>query len=65
MGITHNLLYKTWADRPGVYIGTLYLKCKEEEMKNEREINTKNFYKNNSKYTYVCIILHRDCDLLQ
>jgi len=24
----HNLLYQTWADRPGVYTYTLYLKCK-------------------------------------
>jgi urease accessory protein UreH len=31
----HNLLYKSWADWPGVYIDNLYLKFKEEE-ENER-----------------------------
>jgi len=29
--IRHNVLHKMWADRAGVYIDTLYLKCKEEE----------------------------------
>jgi hypothetical protein len=27
MNITHNLLYKTWAYWPGVYIDILYIKC--------------------------------------
>jgi len=29
MNIKHNLQYKSWAIRPGVYTDTLYLKCKE------------------------------------
>jgi len=37
MNIRHILLYKTWADRPGVYVDTLYLKCKEEEEEEERK----------------------------
>jgi hypothetical protein len=34
MNIRNNLLYKIWADRPGVYTDTLCLKRKELERKN-------------------------------
>jgi len=39
--ISHNVLFKTWVDWPGVYIDPLYLKCKKEERKKERKIKTK------------------------
>jgi hypothetical protein len=37
MSIRHNLLYRTWTDRPGVYRDTLYLKFRKK--KNERKKN--------------------------
>jgi len=55
--LRHNLLYKTWADRSGVYTDTLYLECiKEEEEEDgvdERKIKTKMFIK--QLKMYICI----------
>jgi hypothetical protein len=44
--LRRSLLYETWADRPGVYIDILYLKCKEEE---EEEEEKENKFKQNVK----------------
>jgi hypothetical protein len=46
------VLYKTWADRPGVYIDTLCLKYKKIRMKENIKME---MLKNKSKCTYVYI----------
>jgi hypothetical protein len=42
MSIKHNLLYKIWADRPGVYTDTLYLKCRGRKRRRLRKKLNKN-----------------------
>jgi len=41
MNITHNLLYKTWAYWPGVYIDILYIKFKVDEEQKKEKIKIK------------------------
>jgi hypothetical protein len=57
MIIRHNLLCKAWADRPGVYMDILYIKCKK--------IKTKNIYKETQNvHMYISPDTDTDCDLL-
>jgi len=68
MSIRHNLLYKTWADWPGVYIAALYLKEKVSRKRRKEGRNTNknknNVYKKQLKM-YVSLDTDKDCDLLR
>jgi hypothetical protein len=61
MSLRHNLLYKTWADRSGVCIDTLHLKCKRT--KNERKTKTKMFIKTQNVHMYKLLDTNNGCDL--
>jgi hypothetical protein len=49
MSINHNVLYKTWADRPGLYTDTPSLKCKKERKKNVKKKRKEKLNKKVSK----------------
>jgi len=64
----YNLLYKTWADRPSVYMDTLCVKCKKKKKKkNERKnekIKTKMLKTPQNVHMYISLDTDKDCDLL-